>query len=143
MGLMIHSLALLPKESNRGFYVYLLDYGWEGSLGEVLFDNYNRLSDYASKNNFVVLRGTPGSHFEDEVFSWHHINGENGDDVLPAILITTLNSHEFNHERWDSKQRKKLNKDKMLLIPIRKVCKTNDDVVRLIEKVIIDLVEKT
>ena len=30
----------------------------------------------------------------------------------------------------------------MVIIPLRKICKTDDDVVRLIEKVIVDLVGK-
>jgi hypothetical protein len=29
MGLKIHSLGELPPEASRGYFVYLLDYGWE------------------------------------------------------------------------------------------------------------------
>jgi hypothetical protein len=142
MGLMIHSIALLPKESKRDYYVYLLDYGWDGSLGSVLSKNFNLLSDYASKHNFVILKGTPGSHFSDEVFSWHGINGEKGDDVLPAILITTVNPHVFSHFANSSFGKDYKDDDVLLLIPIRKICKTEDDVANLINKVIKDLIEK-
>jgi hypothetical protein len=142
MGLIVHSIALLPKDSKRDYYVYLLDYGWEGSLGEVLSRNFGKLSDYASRHNFVVLKGTPGSHFDDEVLSWHHINGEKGEDILPAILITNVNPHTYR--RFADIENKKGDEDKelMLLIPLRKLCKTEDDVANLINKVIKDLVEK-
>jgi hypothetical protein len=143
MGLIVHSIALLPKNSKRDYYVYLLDYGWEGSLGGVLSNNFAKLADYASKHNFVILKGTPGSHFDDEVLSWHHINGEKGEDVLPAILITNVNPHSYNKFYNIEPTSKKNTDDVMLLIPLRKICKTEDDVANLINKVIKDLVEKT
>lgn len=142
MGLMVHSIALLPKDSKRDYYIYLLDYGWQGSLGNVLSNNFNLLSDYASKHNFVILKGTPGSHFEDEVFSWHGINGEKGDDVLPAILITTVNPHVFSRFTKSSLAKEYNDDDLILLIPIRKICKTEDDVANLIHQIIKDLTEK-
>ena len=138
MGLIVHTVALLPKESNRDYYVYLLDYGWDGSLGGVLQRNFEKLSDFASKNNFVVLKGTPGSHFDDEVLSWHNVNGEKGEDILPAILITNVNPHLYRGIAGLNQN----NDDLMLLIPLRKICKTEDDVAELIHKIIKDLVEK-
>ena len=49
MGLRIHSLAELPPEAIRGYFVYLLDYGWEEPLGRALRDNfgYIRVSQMA------------------------------------------------------------------------------------------------
>jgi hypothetical protein len=141
MGLIVHSIALLPKDSKRDYYVYLLDYGWEGSLGNVLSRNFDKLSDLASKNNFVVLKGTPSSHFDNEVLSWHNINGEKGEEILPAILITNVNPH-FYHKFANIDDEKNDKSDLMLLIPLRKLCKTEDDVANLINKVIKDLVEK-
>ena len=142
MGLVVHSLAMLPKHSDRDHYVYLLDYGWQGSLGEVLFKNFDKIAAYATENHFVVMKGTPGSHFEDEVFSWHGINGEDGENVLPAILITTLNPHYFQDSKWKSKYRDEGLKQNILLIPIKKICKTESDVAELIEKTIKNLIEK-
>lgn len=142
MGLMVHSIALLPKTSKRDYYVYLLDYGWNGSLGEVLTKNFDKLSDYASKHNFVVLKGTPGSHFDNEVLSWHHINGESGENLLPAILITNINPHTYSRGGKIETFSKINEEDALLLIPLRKICKTEDDVANLINRVIKDLVEK-
>ena len=45
----------------------------------------------AAVNSTVVIQGTEIGHFEDEVFSWHGINGVDAEDCLPAILIT--NTH--------------------------------------------------
>lgn len=98
MGLMIHSLGELPRDAERGYYVYVLDYGWDEPLGNVLHRNFNRMADAASKHNAVVMRGVVGEHFADEVLSWHHVNGQPSDGILPAILITTRNPHEFREQ---------------------------------------------
>lgn len=139
MGLMIHSLGELPADAERGYYVYLLDYGWDEPLGEVLHRNFSKMADLASTNDAVVLKGTVGSHFEDEVLSWHHVNGQPSDDLLPAILITTRHPREFRD--YDKKARKQAN-DRLLLIPLRKACKSSSDVTNLIEKIFIDIKEK-
>ena len=34
MGLMIHSLGEIPADVQRGYYVYLLDYGWDEPLAK-------------------------------------------------------------------------------------------------------------
>ena len=52
----------------------------------------NRLAD---DFHWCVVRGVVGSHFVDDVLSWHRVNGEETEDLLPAILITTRNPHTF------------------------------------------------
>jgi hypothetical protein len=141
MGLMIHSLGELPTDPARGYYVYLLDYGWHEPLGEALHGNFDRMADLASRHNAVVIRGVVGAHFTDEVLSWHQINGQPGEEILPAILITTRNPHEFreNSRRDEGRTTKQ---HPMLLIPLRKACSTTTDVAMLIEKVFRDIQEK-
>ena len=138
MGLMIHSLGEVPTDAQRGYFVYLLDYGWHEPLGEVLFKNFDRMAEQASRNNSVVLRGLVGSHFVDEVLSWHHVNGQPADKILPAILVTTKNPHDFRIAEMTSR-----NKDgaqhPMLLIPLREACKSTSDVATLIEKIFSDI----
>jgi hypothetical protein len=34
MGLYVHSLGEIPAGTERAYYVYLLDYRWEGSSGQ-------------------------------------------------------------------------------------------------------------
>ena len=76
MGLYIQSLNNIPQSAHRGYYIYLLDYGWSEPLGEALMNNYEKMAQIAAENDAVVIRGTHRVHFEDEVLSWHHINGE-------------------------------------------------------------------
>ena len=93
MGLWVQSLNNIPIEAHREYYIYLLDYGWHEQLGQALMDNYEKMASLAADNNAVVIRGTHRVHFEDEVFSWHHINGEDAEKLLPAILITNRHPH--------------------------------------------------
>ena len=58
--------------------------------------------------------------------------------TLPAILITNANPHYFSKIEGLNKNKD----DLMLFIPLRKVCKTEDDVANLINNVIKDLIEK-
>lgn len=138
MGLMIHSLGLLSEKAQKDFYIYLLDYGWKEPLSEVLNSNFGKMADFASQNNTVILKGTVG-HFDSEVLSWHRINGQPGENILPAILITTLNPHRF-HEYQLSKN--EFPENSMLLIPLNNICKTAADVINIIQKIFNDIENK-
>ena len=143
MGLMIHSLARVPLTTERDYYIYLLDYGWNEPIAETLRSNFPKMARLASENKSVVMMGLEGSHFNDEVLSFHSINGQPGDEMFPGILITTLHPHHFRDERASSHKllREDLS-DKMLLIPLQKICKTPQDVVSLIERIFRDINEK-
>jgi len=143
MGLMIHSLGELPLEAQRGYYIYLLDYGWEEPLRDVLDRNFDKMADLASRSNAVVMKGTVGHHFSDEVLSSHHINGQPGEELLPAIMITTRHPSNFRESgrEWLNR-RKNYPQDRLLLIPLRKVCKSSEDVVTVIEKIFNDIADK-
>jgi hypothetical protein len=135
---MIHSLGEIPAKAQRGYFVYLLDYGWDEPLGEVLFKNFDRMADHASRNNAVVLRGPVGSHFVDDVLSWHQVNGQPADKILPAVLITTKNPHEFREV--DGRNRSGYaGHQPMLLVPLRDACKSTSDVAALIERLFSDI----
>jgi hypothetical protein len=140
MGLMIHSLGELPATAERGFYVYLLDYGWDDPMGHVVLDNFDRMADEASRNNAVVLRGLVGAHFTDEVLSWHHVNGQQSKDILPALLVTTRNPHQFHEGRFGDNA--PAPKDRMLLIPLRAVCKSQSDVAPVLKQLFADIRDK-
>lgn len=136
MGLMIHSLAEFPTEVKRDYYVYLLDYGWHEPLSEALMDNFGEMGKQASQNNAIVFKGTVGSHFENEVLSWHSVNGEKSDDILPAILITSKHPNDFKE---DSRSSRKQDTDNLILIPIKNYCKTSSEVITLIQKIFCDI----
>jgi hypothetical protein len=139
MGLMIHSLGALPANAEKDYYVYLLDYGWHEPLGDALLKNFDNMADAASKSNSVILRGLVGCHFVDEVLSWHSINGQSSEGILPAILITTRNPHEFHRQEISDTGR---TTDRLLLIPLRQVCESTGDVAVLIDKIFTDIREK-
>jgi len=95
MGLYVHSIGELPAEAYRSYYVYLLDYGWDEAFGDAVRRNLPQMADKASRSDAVVIHGPRGMHFEDEILSWHHINGCSSDDILPAILVTTRHPRTF------------------------------------------------
>lgn len=145
MGLYVHSLNNIPKSENRDYLIYLLDYGWHEPLAEALNSNFFRMAGVAAQNRAVVIKGTVLAHFENEVFSWHRINNERGEDILPAVLIT--NAHpsyfmEHNHEysRKNGLYRESIDGElKLILIPLKKFCLNTTEVVSLIEKLFTDI----
>jgi len=141
MGLYIQSLENIPSTVEREYYIYLLDYGWTEPLGEALMQNYEKMASLASDTNAVVIRGTNRVHFEDQVLSWHNINGENADEILPAILITNRHPSKFK-ESFSSREKENIENDlKLILIPLKKFCKTTTEVIQIIEKVFGDIKE--
>ncbi len=134
VGLMIHSLCDLPLAGTRDFYVYLLDYGWDEQLTRELYSNFQKMAEIASKYGAVVLQGTVGHHFADEVLSWHHVNGRDATGLLPAILVTTRHPRAFREGGWDSAR--------LLLIPLRGVCRSPAEVAPLLEQLFADIRQK-
>lgn len=141
MGLYVHELAQIPAEANRAYYIYLLDYGWEEPLGEAVRANLPQMADMASRSDAVVIHGPRGVHFGDEVLSWHHVNGQDANDILPAILVTTRHPSTFR-ESVHVKASKREHRDALLLISLRKTCQSAQDVADLIEQVFRDIRDK-
>jgi hypothetical protein len=139
MGLMIHSPGELPLNAKRDYYVYLLDYGWHEPLGDMLLTNFGSMAAEASRNNAAVIKGVVGSHFEDEVLSWHSVDGRPGEEILPAILITTRHPDEFRQHGRNWRKERALHADRLLLIPLKEVCKSTTDVADLIAKIFKDI----
>lgn len=141
MGLMIQSLGALPdddRQYGRSFYIYLLDYGWGDNLSAEMYRFFPRMADAASSSDAVILRGTVGHHFADEVLAWHHVNGADAKDYLPGILVTTKHPKSFREHSWNSRQ----DPDRLLLVPLRGVCRSPRDVGPLIEHIFSDIREK-
>ncbi len=143
MGLYIQSLENIPEVNiHKDYFIYLLDYGWNEPLGEALMKNYENMAKIAAENKAVVIRGTRRIHFEDEVLSWHNVNGENAEEILPAILITNRHPQRFK-ESYSSNGRDTIENDlKLVLIPLKKFCQSTSDVVTLIEKLFNDIIAK-
>jgi len=133
MGLMIHSLEGIPENHHRDYYIYLLDYGWDEPLGNALTKNFGKMSTLASEqqNAVVIMPTTVGSHFSDEVLSWHSINGDDAEkeNLLPAILVT--NRHPAEFRRGGTAE----GNLKLVLFPLKKHCKDTTEVVSLIQNI--------
>jgi hypothetical protein len=151
MGLYVHSLSRLPLGLERDYYVYVLDYGWEEPLGQALHNNFRRMADLAAKSHAVVIAGTDSRAFAQEVlsvhvddpnFSWSKINGEDGEEILPALMISTIHPQKFNAEvpgyRFP-KADKGAADENLILIPLKGVCKDSTEVVALIERIFRDI----
>lgn len=144
MGLKVHSLGELPPDVERGYYLYLLDYGWKEPIAKSLWQNRGKIAELASKNNAVVISGFDGCEFSNEVLSWHNVNGVDGDDVLPAILITSCNPHKFaslnkfpKHLHSSSKGSKF--SDRLVLVSLKDFCQRDTDVISLLQKIFSDI----
>jgi hypothetical protein len=137
MGLYVHSLGEVPSGATRKYYVYLLDYGWDEPLGEAVRKNISHMADRASRSNAAVIHGPRGIHFADEVLSWHHINGQPAEKILPALLITTRHPKTIRGSFQEGSGKKA--DDALLLIPLKKACKNATEVVTLIDQVFTDI----
>ena len=147
MGLVIRSLDDLPDESDREYYIYLLDFGWNEPLGQALKDNFDRIATSVSNHKGVVIRRSFDSvHYNDEVLSYHSINGEDVEEegLLPAILITNRHPTEFKKRAENNKQTNEKPDPNfgMVIIPLKKVCETTTDVVDILIKIINDVRNK-
>ena len=85
MGLIVHSLENIPKSARRDYFIYLLDYGWHEPISQALRNNFENMAQLASKSKAVIIKGTRLRDFENEVLSWHHINNEDAENLLPAL----------------------------------------------------------
>lgn len=141
MGLMIHSLEMLSPNAKRDYFIYLLDYGWQEPLSNTLRKNFQEMAEWASQNESAVIMGVGDiGHFDTEVLSWHNVNGQEAEDLLPAILITRTNPHVFRQMNLNKPQQAE--DFSFVLIPLKKVCRNETDVVRVIKSVCKDIEEK-
>jgi hypothetical protein len=120
-------------------------------MGRVLRDNFDRLARFAATNDTVVVAGFEGQEFSNEVLSWHHINGIEGENVLPAIMITDMHPQRFaelnelpmHREGRFLRSRNERQHDRLILIPLRMVCTSATDVADLIDGLAQDIRSKT
>lgn len=143
MGLKIHSLEGLPDDHKRDYYIYLLDYGWNEPLGNALRNNFDRFATLASKqkNSVLLMRTEDGVEFNDDVLSWHGINGNNDPSLLPAVLITNRHPAEFKDRAKRYIQKYDLDNLKLILIPLKRHCNTTGEVIQLVQSIFQQIAE--
>lgn len=143
MGLKIHSIAEIPENVSRSYYLYILDYyNWDEPIGNTLRNSFDKIAEFASKNDAVVIQSVGESHFYSELMSWESINGIDPKDLLPALMITTIHPKYFIERNNKEIRNELLPKDNLIFIEISKVCKTPQDVIKLLQKIFKDIQEK-
>ncbi len=56
MGLKISTLAAIPENVNRSYYLYILDYyNWDEPISNVLRNHFDKIAEFASKNDAIVI----------------------------------------------------------------------------------------
>lgn len=139
---MVYSLDNVPIGARRNYFIYLLENGWKGPINKVLKKNYDRMVSSAANNKAVVIKGTAAEHFQNEVFSWHNINGDVSDGLLPALLITNKHPKYFKESGkaffYKPNETIKVQEHagmKMILIPFQKAYSNESEVIRIVESV--------
>lgn len=105
-------------------------------------NNFIKISGLACETDSAFIIGDNNlGHFENEVLSWHSINGEDAKGLLPALLITKTNPHEFK-EKARYNRTGEDDKFKFILIPLDKLCENATDVMQLITSIFFDIQNK-
>lgn len=141
MGLKVSTIARLPLDSERDYFVYFLDYGWDDSFSEVMYKNFDKFASGLAGQKGLVIAGLNRQEFADEVLSWHRLNGEPTDELLPAILVSGCHPEEFKRSNkfdrgWREGSEGVRKHDGAILIPLRNVCKNPDEVVPIISSIL-------
>ena len=143
MGLKIHSLAEIPDSISRSYYLYVMDYyNWDELIYNTLKENFDRMADFASKNDSIIIHPIGESHFFSELLSWECINGMKPEEILPAIMITTLHPTYFLDRHNKNTDNEATPKNEIIFIKIKELCKSPSDVVKIIEKLFSDIQSK-
>lgn len=112
------------------------------------------MADLAAKNDAVVIAVSDprafaeeiiSVHVEDPQFSFRSVNGEDGDAVLPALMISTIHPRKFKETAPGygfANIAPGIADDKLILVPLRGVCKDSTEVVSLIERIFKDVAAK-
>ena len=99
--------------------------------------NMDRIASFCAENDAVMVRGLPDSHFNSGILSWQWINGIDSEELLPAIMITTVHP-SYVIENSYSNHAQEI-KDFLVFVKVRDVCKTPSDIVVLLEKLFADI----
>ena len=143
MGLKIHSIAEIPENVSRSYYMYVLDYyNWDEPIGNTLRSNFDRMAEFASKNDAVVIQPVGDSHFFSELLSWESLNGMKPEDLLPAIMITTIHPKYFVERDNQQIRGGPIPENEIVFIQLKGICKQPADVLNIIEQLFADIKER-
>jgi hypothetical protein len=147
MGLKVSTIARLPIATDRDYFIYFLDYGWDEPLSNALHNNFDRMADFAAQHRSLVIEGLNRQEFANEVLSWHHVNGEDAENLLPAIMIADCDprlleqSNEFSVRR-SVRTRDRAKPERFFIVPLKQVCKNPTEVAALLTQITEDIKNK-
>jgi len=130
MGVRITSLAEIPYDAERGYFIYLLHGHAPTEVNEALQQSFDILAKEAGQYNYVVIMGYTGE-FGGEVMNQYSIDGLDTFETLPAILISTVNPHQFEKITSISKNKPFKQNEKVVLISLKQRTRTKDEVFNL------------
>ncbi|WP_222166292.1 hypothetical protein [Edaphocola aurantiacus] len=143
MGLKVSTIASIPENVERSYYLYILDYyNWDEPISKTLRNSFDKIAEFAAENDSVAIQGIPESHFYSELMSWKAVNGINPEDLLPALMITTIHPRYFLDRHNVPDENENIPEDKLVFIELRKTCKEPQDVIKIIEKIFKDIKER-
>ena len=124
MGLKISTIAGLPENEERSYYLYILYYyNWDEPISNTLWNSFDKIAAFATQNDSVLIQGIPESHFHSELMSWESINWIDPKDLFPALMITTIHPKYFLDGNDKQLIGGKIPEEKLMFIEIVKVCK--------------------
>jgi len=140
MGLKIHSIAEIPENVSRSYYMYVLDYyNWDEPIANTLRSNFDRMAEFASNNDAVVIQPVGESHFYSELLSWEGINGQSPEEILPAIMVTTIHPKYFIDRNDKITKGEPIPETEILFLTLKELCNTPSDVIKVIEQLFSDI----
>lgn len=147
MGLKVSTISRLPAPQDRDYFIYFLDYGWDEPLSNAMYANFDRLAAFAADHRSLVIAGLHRQEFANEVLSWHRVNGDDANELLPALMITDADpqtlaaTNEFAMARTRAAHPgvNEVGLSRFLIVPLRDVCKTPSDVTMIFEKLMRDI----
>lgn len=137
MGLKVSTIARLPIDSQRDYYVYFLDYGWSDELSQAMYSNFDNFAAAIAGHRAVVISGLNRTEFANEVLSWHQVNGEDAKNILPAILISDIHPQEFAKPNGSTIFPPA--QEHLILLPLSQACRTSSDVSRVLQQILDDI----
>lgn len=138
MGVKISSLAQIPADIDIKYYVYLLTSHFQYEADIALREAFDILAREAGKQDFVVIQGYVGE-FGGEVMNAYSIDGLDSKEILPALLISSVNPHKFKKVTSIDREGPFRQDEKIILISLKQKGITRDDVYRIIESILKDI----
>ena len=140
MGVKITSLTQIPSDLDLSYYVYLLTSGYPYGVERGLRRSFEIFAREAGEGDFVAFEGLVGE-FGGEVMNAYSIDGIDVDEILPALLISTVNPHQFKAVHSIDKSGPFQENERVILVSLRQLCSKEDDVYDLVRSIIQDMRE--